>query len=132
MTTTDNQKAVPFFKFENLRIYHKSLMFSNAVLALYDNVHTEADKMVTQKFFETASMITTNIVEGSSANKTAFIGSLQQAKGNMRTCVTYTAILLSRKAIDEEQSNDIRNELTELTKMAGALIVSLQGEGNPQ
>ena len=130
MTTTDNQKAAPFFKFENLRIYHKSVMFSNAVLAIMDSLQNEADKMVAQKFFEAASMITTNIVEGSSASKSAFVGYLQQAKGNIRTCVTYTAMLLGRNAIDEEQSNDIRNELIELTKMAGALIVSLQGETN--
>ena len=130
MTTLDNQKAAPFFKFENLRIYHKSLLFSNAVLAIYENVHSEADKMVAQKFFEAASTITNNIVEGSSGSKNAFVGYLQQAKGNIRTCVTYTAMLLSRNAIDEEQSNDIRNELIELTKMAGALIVSLQTENN--
>jgi four helix bundle protein len=130
MTTTDNQKAAPFFKFENLRIYHKSLMFANAVLAILDNTNNDSDKMVATKFFEAASMITKNIVEGSCAQKVSFIEYLQQAKGNIRTCVTYTAILLNRRVIDEEQSNDIRNELIELTKMSGALIVSLQGETN--
>ena len=130
MTPIENQKAAPFFKFENLRIYHKSLMFSNAVLAIYDNVQNDGDKMVSKKFFEAASMITKNIVEGSSASKSAFIGYLQEAKGYIRSCVSYTATLLNRKAIDEEQSNDIRNELIELTKMAGALIVSLQTENN--
>ena len=132
MTIPDNQKAASFFKFENLRIYHKSLLFSNAVLAIIDNAKTETDKMVATKFFEAASMITTNIVEGSCATKTSFIGYLQQAKGNIRTCVSYTAMLLRRRVIDEEQSNDIRNELIELTKMTGALIVSLQGETIPQ
>ena len=132
MTIPDNQKVAPFFKFENLRIYHKSLMFANAVLAILDNTTSETDKMVVTKFFEAASMITNNIVEGSCASKATFIGYLQQAKGNIRTCVYYTAILLNRKVIDEEQSNDIRNELIELTKMTGALIVSLQGEGTPQ
>ena len=130
MTIQENQKAAPFFKFENLRIYHKSLMFSQAVLAILDTVKTESDKMVVQQLFEAASMITNNIIEGSSANKNGFIGYLQQAKGNIRTCVTYTALLFNRNVIDEEQSNDIRNELIELTKMAGALIVSLQGENN--
>ena len=130
MTTTDNQKAAPFFKFENLRIYHKSLLFSNAILAIYDNAQNEVDKMVAQKFFEAASMITNNIVEGSSESKNAFVEHLQQAKGNIRRCVTFTAMLLNRNAIDDEQSNDIRNELIELTKMAGALIVSLQTENN--
>ena len=132
MTIPDNQKAAPFFKFENLRIYHKSLMFANAILAILDNATNDSDKMVATKFFEAASMITNNIVEGSCASKATFIGYLQQAKGNIRTCVSYTAILLSRKVIDEEQSNDIRNELIELTKMTGALIVSLQGESIPQ
>ena len=130
MATIENQKAAPFFKFENLRIYHKSLMFSKAVLAIYDRATTDSDRLLAKELFEAASMITTNIIEGSCANKAGFIEFLQQAKSNIRKCVTYTALLLSRKAIDEEQSTDIRNELTELTKMAGALIVSLQTENN--
>ena len=128
MTTTDNQKTAPFFKFENLRIYHKALTFSNAVLAIYDRTENDADRMVTQRLFEAASLITSNIIEGSTSNKNAFIGYLQQAKNNIRVCVTLCSLLLSRKVIDEEQANDIRNELIELTKMTGALIVSLQGE----
>ena len=128
MTTTDNQKTAPFFKFENLRIYHKALTFSNAVLAIYDRTENDADRMVTQRLFEAASLITSNIIEGSTSNKNAFIGYLQQAKSNIRVCVTLCSLLLSRKVIDEEQANDIRNELIELTKMTGALIVSLQGE----
>ena len=132
MTTAETLKAAPFFKFENLRIYHKSLMFSNAVLAIYDHAVTDSDRMVAKLFFEAASRITNNIVEGSCAQKASFIEYLQQAKGEIRTCVSYAAILLNRRVIDEEQSNDIRNELIELTKMTGALIVSLQGENNQQ
>ena len=130
MTTTDNQKAAPFFKFENLRIYHKSLQFSNAVLSIRDNVQTDTDKMVASKFFDAAVMITNNIVEGSCMCKNTFVESLQKAKSNIRTCVIYTELLLSRKAIDEEQADDILNELIELTKMTGALMVSIQGENN--
>ncbi|MBR4391779.1 MAG: four helix bundle protein [Bacteroidales bacterium] len=130
MNTQDNQKTVPFFKFENLRIYHKSITFSNAVLALYDHTSTESEKMVARKFFEAASMITNNIIEGSANSKNVFTEHLHQAKSNIRECVSYTTLLLNRRVIDEEQASDIRNELIELTKMAGALIVSLQGENN--
>ena len=129
-TPTETLKAAPFFKFENLRIYHKSLMFSNAVLAIYDNAVTDSDRMVAKLFFEAASMITLNIIEGSSTTKTSFVSYLQKAKSNIRECVSYTSLLLERKVIDEEQSTDIRNELVELTKMTGALIVSLQSENN--
>ena len=128
MNTIDNQKNTPFFKFENLRIYHKSLQFSTAVLAIYDLAQSDADRMVAKQLFKASSMITNNIIEGSSSCKSSFIESLQQAKSNIRACVTLTALLLNRKVIDEEQANDIRNELIELTKMTGALIVSLQGE----
>ena len=129
-TPTETLKAAPFFKFENLRIYHKSLMFSNAVLAIYDNAVTDSDRMVAKLFFEAASMITLNIIEGSSTTKSNFVSYLQKAKSNIRECVSYTSLLLERKVIDEEQSTDIRNELVELTKMTGALIVSLQSENN--
>lgn len=128
MNTTDSQKATPFFKFENLRLYHKATTFTTAILAVYDHTTSESDKLIAKRFLDAAAMITNNIVEGSSANKSAFIGFLQQAKGNIRECVSYTTILLDRKVIDEEQATDIRNELIELTKMAGALIVSLQGD----
>ena len=131
MMPTENQKAAPFFKFENLRIYHKAEQFSNAVLAVYDRTLNDTDRMVCQLMFEAASLIATNIIEGSSVNKNAFIGYLQQVKGNIRSCVYYNALLLDRGIIDEEQHNDIHNELVELTKMAGALIVSLQGENQP-
>ena len=127
-TTTDCQKATPFFKFENLRLYHKSITFTNAILAVFDHTTTESDKLVAKRFVDTSMMITNSIVEGSSTNKSTFIGHLQQAKGHIRECVTYTTLLLNRKVIDEEQATDIRNELIELTKMAGALIVSLQAE----
>ena len=128
MNTTDNQKTAPFFKFENLRIYHKSLQFSTAVLAIYDLAQSDADRMVAKQLFKASSMITNNIIDGSCSCKSNFIEFLQQAKSNIRACVTLTALLLHRKVIDEEQANDIRNELIELTKMTGALIVSLQGE----
>ena len=130
MNTLDSQKATPFFKFENLRIYHKSITFSTAILAVFDHTSSESDKLVAQRFMNAAMMITNNIVEGSCNNKSAFITHLQQAKGHIRECVSYTAILHNRKVIDEEQSTDICNELIELTKMAGALIVSLQSENS--
>ena len=130
MIPAETLKAAPFFKFENLRIYHKSLMFSNAVLAIYDHAVTDSDRMVAKLFFEAASMITLNIIEGSSTTKSNFVSYLQKAKSNIRECVSYTSLLLERKVIDEEQSTDIRNELVELTKMTGALIVSLQSENN--
>ena len=128
MNPAENQKAAPFFKFENLRVYQKSKLFSNAVLAVYDRALNDTDRMVCQLLFEAASMIATNIIEGSSVNRNAFIGYLQQVKGNIRACVYYTSLLLDRGVIDEEQFEDIRNELVELTKMTGALMVSLQGE----
>ncbi len=132
MNYTDGQKTTPFFKFETLRIYHKSIIFQSAALAIYDLASTEGDRLAAKRFFDATCMITNNIVEGSCTSKCDFIGFLLQAKGKIRECVTLTAILQNRKVIDDEQATDIRNELIELTKMAGALIVSLQGKNNPQ
>ena len=128
MNTPDNQKTTPFFKFENLRIYHKSITFATAALAIYDLASTDGDRLAAKMFFEAATKITANIVEGSNNCKSDFINYLHQAKGSIRECVTLTALLLNRRVIDEDQASDIRNELIELTKMTGALIVSLQGE----
>ena len=122
----ENTKSNNFFKFEGLRIYHKSVDFTNAILSLSNTVQTTAQKIVIDQFLTEAGQISANIIEGAAYSKTEFIEYLQKAKSNIGKCVMICTLASKQSLIDETQENDIRNELMELTKMIGALILSFQ------
>ena len=115
-----------FFKFEGLRIYHKSVDFTNAILSLSNTAQTAAQKIIIDQFLNEAGQISANIIEGAGHPKTEFIEYLQKAKSNIGKCVMLCELALKQSLIDETQKDDIRNELMELTKMIGALILSFQ------
>ena len=122
----ENTKNTNFFKFEGLRIYHKSVDFINAILSLSNNVQTNAQKIIIDQFLTEAGHISANIIEGANHTKAEFIEYLQKAKSNIGKCVLVCTLASKQSLIDETQENDIRNELMELTKMIGALIISFQ------
>ena len=122
----ESTKPTNFFKFEGLRIYHKSVDFTNAILSLSNTAQTPAQKIIIDQFLTEAGHISANIIEGANRSKTEFIEYLQKAKSNIGKCVMLCALALKQQLIDETQENDIRNELMELTKMIGALILSFQ------
>ena len=123
---SENTKITNFFKFESLRIYHKAVDFANAIITLANSCKNESHRLLMNMFANEAMQITTNIIEGQSVSKTAFIEHLQKAKSNIGCCVAMNTIAFKQRLIDEIQENDIRNELMELTKMIGALIISFQ------
>jgi len=119
-----------FFRFEDLRIYHKSLDYNNW---LYDvsMMYPDNDKtQLIQKFCNSARNITFFIAEGSARNKSQFIYYLKLAKSAIRECLVYTTIAYQSGNITEDQEGVSRNELMEMTKMIGALISSLQRSSN--
>ncbi len=122
----ETTKTNNFFKFEGLRIYHKSVDFTNAILSLSNTVQTDAQRPLINQFINQAGLITSNIIEGASRPKSEFIDYLQNAKTNIGRCVMLCTLASQQHLIDETQENDIRNELMELTKMIGALIISFQ------
>ena len=122
----ENTKPTNFFKFEGLRIYHKSVDFTNAILTLCNTCQTAAQKVLINQFVKEAGQISSNIIDGSSLSKVEFTDCLQRAKSNIGRCVMLCTLASKQHLIDETQETDIRNELMELTKMIGALIISFQ------
>ena len=122
----ENTKPTNFFKFEGLRIYHKSVDFTNAILTLCNTCQTAAQKVLINQFVHEAGQISSNIIDGSSLSKVEFTDCLQRAKSNIGRCVMLCTLASKQHLIDETQETDIRNELMELTKMIGALIISFQ------
>ena len=122
----ESTKPTNFFKFEGLRIYHKSVDFTNAILTLCNTCQTAAQKALINQFVNEAGQISSNIIDGSSLSKVEFTDCLQRAKSNIGRCVMLCTLASKQHLIDETQETDIRNELMELTKMIGALIISFQ------
>ncbi len=125
-----NDNNQTFFRFEDLRVYHKALNYVEWVHSNTSLFPESEMQNLTSKFVNAAQAIALQIAEGSSRNKTQFVYYLKMAKSSIRECVVYTAIAKGLNYISEENFEDSRNHLMELTKMIGALIGSLQRSSN--
>ncbi len=122
-------KSVSFFRFEDLRIYAKSVDYSSWLIAHLGEPTNERQRSLVSSFCHSSYDIALNIAEGSSRNKSQFEHCLKISKTAIRECIVYTAIALQSGLWDEQVSNQSREYLMELTRMIGALIISLQRGG---
>ncbi len=117
-------KKATFFRFEDLRLYHKALDYITWVNGAVGKQNGECS--LSEKLHNASQNIAMNIAEGSARNKSQFIYYLKLAKTSIRECLVYTSILHKLQILDEIQEEESRSYLIELTKMLGALITSLQ------
>ena len=129
MTPEDN-KSTTFFRFEDLRVYNKAIGFISLLTETSALATNDIEKHYYKRFLEEATLLAFNIAEGSSKNKPSFIAQLKSAKTNIRKCVVFCAIGKQNAFLNEEKEDIIRTQLMELTKMIGALIISLQRSVN--
>ncbi|MCQ2327405.1 MAG: four helix bundle protein [Bacteroidales bacterium] len=120
------EKLTSFFRFEDLRVYDKSLEYYTWLTAQVKNADEFSRKSILMPFLDTAARISMNIADGSSNHKSEFVDYLKYAKSHVRQCVVYTAMALKNGVFTEEQSETSREMLMELTKMIGAMVVSFQ------
>ena len=126
METSSSDKNVAFFRFEDLRIYHKALEYSSWVHKASLGFQETCQDNVGIQFNEAARSIAQNIAEGSARNKSQFIYYLKMAKSSVRECLVLTTAVRKFGYLNDRQEDESRNYLMELTKMIGALISSLQ------
>lgn len=130
------ERTVSFFRFEDLRIYHKSLNYNNWLQDV-SMLFPDGDKtQLVQRWSATARNITFYIAEGSARNKSQFIYYLKMAKSSIRECLVCTSIAHNSNNLSDVHEDESRGVLMEMTKMIGALISSLQrsstgGNHNP-
>jgi four helix bundle protein len=125
-------KPTTFFRFEDLRIYHKALEYVSTIFSMGRNVKDDPyTRLFFERFLNSATSIASNIAEGSSRNKSQFIYYLKMAKSSVRECVVLSTLALNQKFINEEVFDNSKNHLMEMTKMIGALIGSLQRSVRP-
>lgn len=120
------EKTTTFFRFEDLRVYHKSLDYIDWVYIKTNNFSDDGISAMGRRFFDSAQAIALHIAEGSARNKSQFIYYLKMAKSSVRECVVHTALASKRGYLTHEEQEESRNQLMEMTKMLGALIGSLQ------
>jgi four helix bundle protein len=122
-------RPVSFFRFEDLRIYAKSTDYCAWLAANLGEPSNEKQRSLISSFCHSSYDIALNIAEGSSRNKSQFEHCLKISKTAIRECIVYTAIAFQLGLFDEESCNQSREYLMELTRMIGALIISLQRGG---
>jgi len=120
-----NDKQFTFFRFEDLRVYHKSLAYTVWVSDA-SKLNADSNSELMKRFNLSAQNIALNIAEGSARNKSQFIYYLKMAKSAVRECLVFTSISFNQGLITETLDQESRNQLMEMTKMIGALISSLQ------
>lgn len=117
---------VSFFRFEDLRVYAKATDYASWVSAQVCSPRTESEKVLASSFCHSAYDIALNIAEGSSRSKSQFDHYLKIAKTAIRECVVYSEVAHNTGFMDDAQREQSREYLMELTRMLGALIISLQ------
>ena len=120
------EREVTFFRFEDLRIYHKSLDYINWLNDASMLYPTDDKTQLIQNWNESARNITFFLAEGSSRNKSQFIHYLKMAKTAIRECLICTSIAYNANNLSKNFEEVSRGYLMEMTKMIGALISSLQ------
>lgn len=115
-----------FFRFEDLRVYGKATDYAAWLCTALREGGNEMERRLIDLFCQSALNIGLVIAEGSSRNKAQFQSHLKNAKTSIRECVAFTEIAHKVGALTVESRNRSRELLMELTRMIGALIISLQ------
>ena len=124
----DHTKNGTFFRFEDLRVYHKALDYIDWVYNT-TKLFPDNNSVLVERFIKSSQAIAFYIAEGSARNKSQFIYYLKMAKSSVRECVVITTLAEKQGLLTDILIGESRNELMEMTKMIGALIGSLQKPG---
>ena len=120
------EKIPSFFRFEDLRIYGKSVDYSKWIINTLHDPRNENEKHLCQAFIRSAIDISLNIAEGSARNKAQLDHYLKISKTAIRECIVYSEISNRLGLLSDDELAQSRELLMEQTRMIGALIISLQ------
>lgn len=123
----EEERNSSFFRFEDLRIYEKTLIYVEWVYNL-TTLFPETGTMgnLANRFLNAAQNVAVSIAEGSGRSKPQFVQMLKDARGSVRECLVLGTIVYRLNFITEEKNEENRELLIEISKMLGALITSLQ------
>lgn len=110
------------FKFEDLKVYQKSLDFVDTVYNTTKQFPSEENYRLTSQFIRAATSISLNIAEGSGDTNPQFSRFLKISLGSIKECVVCVTIANNQNFITENESLILREKLAELSKMITALL----------
>ena len=120
------EKIISFFRFEDLRVYEKAVEYGKWVMQHLKEPSTNSERMLVESFVRSVLDIPLNIAEGGSRSRSQFESHLKISKTAVRECLTFTTLSYRMGLLNDEENEYSRGILMELTRMLGALIISLQ------
>ncbi|MBN2595084.1 MAG: four helix bundle protein [Sedimentisphaerales bacterium] len=113
------------FDFEELDVYKKAIDFVNNIYTLTKNFPKDEMFGLISQLRRAAVSIPSNISEGSARTKKDFSRFIDIARGSAMECVTLLQISVKQRHVDERRYNELRSNLTELSKMLSGLKKSV-------
>ena len=113
------------FSFENLDVYNKAVDFVSNIYSLTKAFPKEEMFGLTSQIRRAAVSIPSNVSEGSARSKKDFSRFIDMARGSVFECVTMLQISFKQGYINNEKSDDLKNKLTDLSKMLSGLKRSI-------
>lgn len=110
------------FKFEDLKVYQKSLDFVDTVYNTTKQFPSEENYRLTSQFIRVATSISLNIAKGSGDTNPQFSRFLKISLASIKECVVCVTIANNQNFITENESLILREKLAELSKMITALL----------
>jgi len=109
------------FNFEELDVYNKAIDLANGIYLLTKTFPKDEMFGLTSQLRRSAVSIALNISEGSARSKKDFSRFIDMARGSVFECVTVLQVSLKQCYIDQKKFIDLKNELTDLSKMLSGL-----------
>jgi len=109
------------FNFEELDVYNKAINFVNGVYLLTKTFPKDEMFGLTGQLRRAAVSIASNIAEGSARSKKDFGRFIDMARGSVFECVTILQISREQRYVSDGKFVDLRNKLTDLSKMLSGL-----------
>jgi len=113
-------KSKYYFKFEELKIYQKAILFGEEVNSQISTFPKEEIYRLSSQFIRAADSIALNIAEGSASSDAQFNRYLQMAWDSAHECVVCSTKARLRNFITQEQDEKNREMITEISKIITA------------
>jgi four helix bundle protein len=113
------------FNFEDLDVYNKAIDVVDDIYLLTKTFPKEEMFGLTSQLRRAAVSIPSNIAEGSARSKKEFSHFIDIARGSVFECVTMLQISFKQSYINNEKFGDLKNKLTDLSKMLSGLKRSI-------
>jgi four helix bundle protein len=114
-------KSKYHFRFEDLKIYQKAVLFGELANKLISKFPKYEDFKLSSQFAKAADSIALNIAEGYSDSDANFNRYLIISQGSINECVSCATKAKLRNYISKEENEEVRKELSELSRMNTSL-----------